>query len=109
MALAPIVSSASVTVNSSISPISGATPVYPAGAEASGKSGKVVLDITVDASGKVTKVTVVSSSGSGDLDSAAVTAAQTWVYTAVAPGSAPRVVTSEVNFYAATNSSNKGR
>ena len=109
MALAPIVSSASVTVNSSISPISGATPVYPAGAEASGKAGKVVLDITVDASGKVTKVTVVSSSGSGDLDSAAVTAAQTWVYTAAAPGSAPRVVTSEVNFYAATNSSNKGR
>ncbi|MEI6612988.1 TonB family protein, partial [Polynucleobacter sp.] len=107
MALAPIVSSASVTVNSSISPISGATPVYPAGAEASGKSGKVVLDITIDASGKVTKVTVVSSSGSGDLDSAAVTAAQSWVYAAVAPDSAPRTVTSEVAF-SATRSSGKG-
>ena len=107
MALAPIVSSASVTVNSSISPISGATPVYPAGAEASGKSGKVILDITIDASGKVTKVTVVSSSGSGDLDSAAVTAAQSWVYAAVAPDSAPRTVTSEVAF-SATRSSGKG-
>ena len=107
MALAPIVSSASVTVNSSISPISGATPVYPAGAEASGKSGKVVLEITIDVSGKVTKVTVVSSSGSGDLDSAAVTAAQSWVYAAVAPDSAPRTVTAEVAF-SATRSSDKG-
>jgi len=43
---------------------------------------------------------VVSSSGSGDLDSAAVTAAQSWVYAAVAPDSAPRTVTSEVAFSA---------
>ncbi|MEI6470238.1 MAG: energy transducer TonB, partial [Betaproteobacteria bacterium] len=64
----------------------------------------VVLDIAVDTSGKVTNVTVVSSSGSGDLDNAAVTAAQSWVYAPSAPGSAPTVVIIEVNFSVAGGS-----
>ncbi|MEA9567791.1 TonB family protein, partial [Polynucleobacter sp. AP-Nickl1-40-C4] len=102
LGLAPVVSSPSVNVSASPVPVSGSAPAYPAAAQASGTSGKVILDIVVDASGKVTKVTVVSSSGSGDLDAAAVTAAQSWVYEPAA-GSAPRIATSEINFAVARN------
>lgn len=48
------------------------TPPYPVLARRLGKEGTVTLSLSVSASGDVTGATVVSSSGNGDLDRAAI-------------------------------------
>ncbi|MBM3462247.1 MAG: TonB-dependent receptor [Armatimonadetes bacterium] len=54
------------------------TPPYPAAARADGVEGTVDLVLEIDASGAVTAVRVVSSSGSAVLDTAAERAAWSW-------------------------------
>ncbi|MBP0631876.1 MULTISPECIES: energy transducer TonB [unclassified Cupriavidus] len=51
-------------------------PKYPSQSRRMGETGKTVVRLTTDESGKVTKTSVVSSSGSSRLDQAAVDAVQ---------------------------------
>jgi protein TonB len=51
-------------------------PVYPSGARRSGVEGKVIVLVVVSPSGLVSNAKVVSSSGSGSLDAAALKAAR---------------------------------
>lgn len=53
-------------------------PRYPARAQRRGESGEVVLSIDVDARGRVARASVASSSGSKDLDRAALDAVRRW-------------------------------
>lgn len=53
-------------------------PRYPARARRRGESGEVLLSIDVDARGRVARVSVASSSGSKDLDRAALDAVRRW-------------------------------
>ncbi len=55
--------------------------VYPASALASLEHADVVLTLTVDVDGHVSKVDVAQSSGAPDLDEAAVVAARQWTFT----------------------------
>jgi len=55
--------------------------VYPPSALASREHSDVVLTLTVDADGHVSKVDVAQSSGAADLDEAAVVAARQWTFT----------------------------
>ena len=59
-------------------PIESPGPRYPRGALRRGESGEVLLRIQVDARGVPSQVDVASSSGSRDLDRAAVAAARRW-------------------------------
>lgn len=70
---APVELSASSPV-----PIETPSPRYPTRALRRGESGEVLLRIQVDARGIPAQVDVASSSGSRDLDRAAVAAAQRW-------------------------------
>jgi iron complex outermembrane receptor protein len=72
------------------SPSSGVTPpvvvqhvdaVYPPSALAEREHADVVLAVTVDVDGHVSKVEVTRSSGHADLDEAAVVAARQWTFT----------------------------
>jgi TonB family protein len=60
-----------------------AGPVYPEAMVSSGTGGRVMLLVSYDAKGTVTDVSVTSSSGSRELDAAAMEAARAWV---VRPG-----------------------
>ena len=73
VAAAPVELSASAPV-----PIESPGPRYPRGALRRGESGEVLLSIHVDARGVPSQVDVASSSGSRDLDRAAVAAARRW-------------------------------
>jgi TonB family protein len=53
--------------------------VYPSSAIAAGKHGDVVLTVTIDADGHVSKVDV-AQSGGADLDEAATSAARQWTF-----------------------------
>lgn len=53
-------------------------PVYPASARNSGATGVVTVRILVGADGSVEDVTVVGSSGNGDMDNSVVTAVNKW-------------------------------
>ncbi len=53
-------------------------PAYPALSRRLGETGKVVLRVTLDESGKVAKATVDRSSGFARLDEAALTAVRNW-------------------------------
>lgn len=55
-------------------------PVYPAAARRAGEQGTVVLSVMVDADGRVSAVTVASSSGSMELDDAAIAAIKRWQF-----------------------------
>ncbi len=55
--------------------------VYPPSAVASREHADVVLTVTVDADGHVSKVDVAQSSGAADLDEAAMVAARQWTFT----------------------------
>lgn len=61
-------------------PLSHVDAVYPASALASRKHADVVLAVTVDADGHVSKVDVLQSAGA-DLDEAAIVAARQWIFT----------------------------
>jgi protein TonB len=88
-----------VDVQSARPLVSGATPEYPSNALAQGQEGKVIVTVEVDAGGKVVKTTLASSSGSKDLDDAALAAAQTWTFAPnTAPGSGAAKVDVTVNF-----------
>jgi len=63
-------------------------PVYPASALASRKHEDVVLTVTIDADGHVTKVDVIESGGS-DLDEAAILAARQWTFVPAMRGGKP--------------------
>lgn len=63
-------------------------PVYPASALASRKHEDVVLAVTIDADGHVTKVDVLESGGS-DLDEAAILAARQWTFVPAMRGGKP--------------------
>ncbi len=54
------------------------TPEYPASALREGITGRVVLRVTVDADGKVTAASVLTSSGHAILDDAALAGVQQW-------------------------------
>ena len=53
-------------------------PVYPESARRLGREGRVILDAQLDAAGKVVSVQVARSSGSTDLDQAAIEAVREW-------------------------------
>lgn len=53
-------------------------PVYPAEALREGRSGTVLLEVTVETDGAVSMVRVHASSGSADLDAAALSALRAW-------------------------------
>jgi TonB family protein len=53
-------------------------PQYPPDWAAAGVSGSVVLDLLIDLSGKPVAITVAQSTGSTQLDAAALTAAKSW-------------------------------
>ncbi|NNC88995.1 MAG: TonB family protein, partial [Akkermansiaceae bacterium] len=55
-------------------------PVYPGSARRAGVEGRVVVQASVGANGRVSAVAVVSSSGSRVLDSAAVSAVKRWSF-----------------------------
>ncbi|HEY4223705.1 MAG TPA: TonB family protein, partial [Myxococcota bacterium] len=55
-------------------------PIYPEAAQREGRGGDVVLVISIDASGAVTDARVETSSGSADLDAAALEAAKQLVF-----------------------------
>src|SRR5437868_11973254 len=62
--------------------------VYPASALAARKHGDVVLVLTIDANGHVSKVDV-ASSGGADLDEAAIVAAREWTFHPAMRGDTP--------------------
>ncbi|MBD7986494.1 energy transducer TonB [Luteimonas sp. Sa2BVA3] len=72
-AIAPVELSASSPV-----PIESPSPRYPRSALRRGESGEVLLRIEVDPRGVPSQVDVAASSGSRDLDRAAVSAARRW-------------------------------
>ncbi len=53
-------------------------PVYPESARRLGREGRVILDAELDNFGRVVSVQVAHSSGSADLDQAAIEAVQEW-------------------------------
>jgi TonB family protein len=55
-------------------------PVYPPSALAAREQGDVVLTLTIDVEGHVSKVELAQSSGATDLDDAAITAARKWTF-----------------------------
>lgn len=59
--------------------IEGMDPLYPAEAQSAGREGEVVLRITLDATGTVTRLDIVTSAGA-DLDWAAMGAATNFVF-----------------------------
>ncbi|HEY3821027.1 MAG TPA: TonB family protein [Polyangiaceae bacterium] len=61
--------------------ISHVDAVYPPSALAAREHADVVLTVTVDADGHVSKVDVAKSSGHGDLDEAAIVAVRQWTFT----------------------------
>lgn len=61
-------------------PISKSEPVYPSRLLSKGIGGKVVVAVVVDNSGKVTSARVRTSSGSRDLDDAALKAVRKWKF-----------------------------
>src|SRR5580704_6306732 len=63
-------------------------PMYPASALASRKHEDVVLTVTIDTDGHVTKVDVLESGGS-DLDEAAILAARQWTFVPAMRGDKP--------------------
>lgn len=69
-------------------PLTHVDAVYPASALASRKHADVVLAVTVDVDGHVTKVDVLESGGA-DLDEAAVVAARQWTFTPAMRGGQP--------------------
>lgn len=68
------------TVNRSAQPIHSPQPDYPARAMRNGESGEVVVQVEIDTGGRPTRVDVVQSSRSRDLDRAAVRAVQRWQF-----------------------------
>ena len=56
-------------------------PVYPAEALSKGETGRVILRVQVDATGRVTAVSIDRSSGSRSLDAAAAKAIRQWRFT----------------------------
>ena len=56
-------------------------PEYPASALRAGESGSVLLDVMVDAQGRVTRVEIARRSGSRALDRAALRAVEKWRFT----------------------------
>jgi len=55
-------------------------PPYPSDALAIGREGKVMLRVAIDASGRVTAISVYESSGFASLDSAALSTVQRWSF-----------------------------
>lgn len=78
VAAAPVAAPAVELSASSPVPIESPGPTYPRRALRRGESGEVLLRIEVDARGVPAQVEVMSSSGSRDLDRAAVAAARRW-------------------------------
>lgn len=76
-ASAPVAAPVELSASSPV-PIESPSPRYPTRALRRGESGEVLLRIQVDARGVPAQVDVASSSGSRDLDRAAVAAAQRW-------------------------------
>lgn len=75
-------------------------PQYPIQAAREGHQGEVILDVTINAQGEVTNVTVEKSSGYRELDRAAVDAARKWRFNPGMHGGKPTggVVRIPVNF-----------
>jgi TonB family protein len=60
--------------------LSGADPIYPAGAKASRVEGYVVVEYRVASSGEVSDAVVVESEPRGVFDASALAAVRTWRY-----------------------------
>ena len=76
---------------SKLSVTSRVDPIYPAGAQAAGQQGVVLLDAQVDPYGNVTNVSILQSSGFNDLDNAAVQAVKRWRFAPISTGAHVRV------------------
>lgn len=64
-------------------------PRYPGRALRRGESGEVVLRVAIDASGRPARIDVAASSGSRDLDRAALTAVRRWRFRPAMQGDRP--------------------
>jgi periplasmic protein TonB len=69
-----------------LKPLKRVEPVYPADAARSGTSGFVEMEYTVDASGKVSSVSVVNAKPARTFESAAVKAVKQWEFAAGSDG-----------------------
>jgi protein TonB len=70
-------------------PLSNPPPVYPSQARLEGRQGTVVLELTVDADGRVSAARVVQSSSHPVLDAAAQRALRSWRFTPGQRGGQP--------------------
>ena len=73
-------------VHAELKPLKRVEPVYPAEAARSGTSGFVEVEYTVDASGKVSSVSVVNAKPARTFESAAVKAVKQWEFPAGSDG-----------------------
>ncbi len=76
-------------VDAPVRPKKAIKPDYPKSARQRGEQGNVVLEILVNEAGRVDDVKVVSSSGSSELDEAAIRAARTSRFTPAKRGRTP--------------------
>lgn len=77
---------AAAPVHAELKPLKRVEPVYPAEAARSGTSGFVEVEYTVDASGKVSSVSVVNAKPARTFESAAVKAVKQWEFAAGSDG-----------------------
>ncbi|HVY21934.1 MAG TPA: energy transducer TonB [Steroidobacteraceae bacterium] len=66
-------------------------PHYPAGAQRAGEQGTVLLQVLIDAGGRVRNVNVIQSSGFSELDAAALEAVKQWHFAPLAADAMVRV------------------
>lgn len=75
------------------------SPKYPAGARSRGEEGDVTVQYTIDTSGEVVGVTVVVSSGSKDLDRAAIDCVESRKYKPATQDGKPRKYSKRETFH----------
>ena len=76
--------------------LSAPKPPYPSSARKAGITGTVVVGLTINSDGSVTSAWVISSSGNGALDSAAVNGVYSWRFLPAKQGGYPITVNSRV-------------
>jgi protein TonB len=78
--------SVALPAHAELKPLKRVEPVYPAEAARSGTSGFVEVEYTVDASGKVSSVSVVNAKPARTFESAAVKAVKQWEFASGSDG-----------------------
>lgn len=77
---------AALPAHAELKPVKRVDPVYPPEAARAGTSGFVEVEYTVDASGKVSSVSVVNAKPARTFESAAVKAVKQWEFAAGSDG-----------------------